>query len=91
MCGICGIINYNQKFVHKEQIKAMMKSLKHRVPDDEWFREPFFKELIFEILNINNRKLLPYINLKEAKKLYEAHLNKKINISRDTGYLTDIS
>ena len=35
MCGICGIINFNQKPVETKQIKCMMQKIKHRGPDDE--------------------------------------------------------
>jgi asparagine synthase (glutamine-hydrolysing) len=35
MCGICGIINFNQQSVRDNQIREMMKIQKHRGPDDE--------------------------------------------------------
>ena len=35
MCGICGIINKNNKPVSSESIQAMMNRMKHRGPDDE--------------------------------------------------------
>lgn len=34
MCGICGIINFNEQPVSIEDIKNMMKAMKHRGPDD---------------------------------------------------------
>ncbi len=40
MCGICGIINFNEKPVEENQINCMMQKIKHRGPDDEgWFFE----------------------------------------------------
>ncbi len=35
MCGICGIINYNNQPVHETPIRKMMAVMKHRGPDDE--------------------------------------------------------
>ena len=35
MCGISGIINYNEKPVRVEDIRIMMSKMKHRGPDDE--------------------------------------------------------
>ncbi len=35
MCGITGIINFNQKPVEKSEVKVMMSKMKHRGPDDE--------------------------------------------------------
>ncbi len=35
MCGICGIINFNNQPVSEAPILQMMKSQKHRGPDDE--------------------------------------------------------
>ena len=35
MCGICGIINFNDQPVEESNIRMMMQSMKHRGPDDE--------------------------------------------------------
>ena len=35
MCGICGIINFNNSPVDNVQISNMMRTMKHRGPDDE--------------------------------------------------------
>lgn len=35
MCGICGIINFNNQVINKDPIHEMMKRMKHRGPDDE--------------------------------------------------------
>jgi len=37
MCGIAGIINFNQQPVGEENLKLMMHKIKHRGPDDEGF------------------------------------------------------
>tara|TARA_R110002073_G_scaffold72537_1_gene177537 strand:- start:545459 stop:547279 length:1821 start_codon:yes stop_codon:yes gene_type:complete len=35
MCGISGIVNFNEKSVKEDEIKVMMQKMKHRGPDDE--------------------------------------------------------
>lgn len=35
MCGIAGIINFNNRPVQKDSIKSMLNKIKHRGPDDE--------------------------------------------------------
>ncbi len=35
MCGICGIINFNQKTVEDHSLREMMQTIKHRGPDDD--------------------------------------------------------
>jgi asparagine synthase (glutamine-hydrolysing) len=35
MCGICGIINFNNQPVQDSSIRCMMQKMKHRGPDDE--------------------------------------------------------
>lgn len=35
MCGICGIINFNNEPAQEESIRKMMHIMKHRGPDDE--------------------------------------------------------
>ena len=35
MCGICGIINFNQQKVEEKSLHDMILIMKHRGPDDE--------------------------------------------------------
>ena len=35
MCGIAGIINFNNKPVNERLITSMMERMKHRGPDDD--------------------------------------------------------
>ena len=35
MCGICGIINFNNEPVQETWVSSMMQKIKHRGPDDE--------------------------------------------------------
>ena len=35
MCGICGILNFDEKPVKEESVRQMMQKMKHRGPDDD--------------------------------------------------------
>lgn len=35
MCGICGLVNFNDRSGSEEQVSIMLKTLRHRGPDDE--------------------------------------------------------
>jgi len=35
MCGICGVINFNNESVQEAPVRKMMAAMKHRGPDDE--------------------------------------------------------
>ena len=35
MCGICGVINFNNTLVQEAPIRRMMQTMKHRGPDDD--------------------------------------------------------
>ncbi|KAA3629100.1 MAG: asparagine synthase (glutamine-hydrolyzing) [Bacteroidetes bacterium] len=35
MCGICGIINFDKSPINPEPLQVMMRTMKHRGPDDE--------------------------------------------------------
>ena len=52
-------------------------------PEDEWFREPFFKDLILDILHSKKFSYRGYIDKKIAIKMFHEHLNKKSNISQE--------
>ena len=35
MCGLCGIVNFNQERVEERELRPMMDRIRHRGPDDE--------------------------------------------------------
>jgi asparagine synthetase B (glutamine-hydrolysing) len=51
-------------------------------PCAEWFREAKFKEFILSILNSNSFRNLQYFDYKRCLKIYQIHLKKKIDASR---------
>ncbi len=52
-------------------------------PEDEWFREPFIKEFVFDIIESSSFKARPYFDVKVVKKQFNRHLEREINVSRD--------
>ena len=37
MCGICGIVNFDNRRISEEILKKMTRVIKHRGPDDEGY------------------------------------------------------
>jgi len=52
MCGICGVINFNNNPVEESMLRIMMASMKHRGPDDEGVLIEGFTGLGFVRLSI---------------------------------------
>ena len=52
-------------------------------PENEWFRKRKFKDLILDILHSNKFESRKIIDPQLSIKLYQKHLDKKINISQD--------
>ena len=79
------------KYILRESMKALLpKKIRLRydkmgfeTPEDEWFREPFFKEKIENILNNPSSDFQKYIDVKIAKNMYSNHLNKTLNCSKE--------
>lgn len=66
-----------------EKIRTRRDKIGFGTPQDEWFRTDSFKELITEIINsksFSNRKI---INATKANELFNHHLNKKLDISKE--------
>ncbi len=79
------------KYILRESMKSILpKKLRLRydkigfeTPEDKWFREEKFQDMIKEILDEPNPKLEKYIDIERAKEMYQKHLNGEINCSRD--------
>jgi asparagine synthase (glutamine-hydrolysing) len=73
----------SMKGVLPEKIRLRTDKIGFGTPQDEWFREPDFQTLVNEILSsdsFNNRNI---VNPNKAKALFNKHLNKEINISKE--------
>lgn len=66
-----------------EKIRLRKDKIGFITPEDEWFREKKFKEYINQILNSESLRSREIINTDKAKILYEKHLNKEIQISKE--------
>ena len=78
MCGICGIINLNKQPVEESKINQMMRSMKHRGPDDEGL---FVKEHIglgFVRLSIIDLSLAGHQPMFSKDKRYAISFNGEI-------------
>lgn len=77
------ILRESMKGILPEQIRLRKDKIGFMTPESEWFREPLFKDFILNLLQSNSFRQKPYFNNKACIKLYNLHLQRKINISRD--------
>jgi len=77
------ILREAMKGILPEKIRMRYDKIGFSTPEDEWFREEFFKELIFDILQNPTKEFVKYIDTKSAILQYQKHLNNEINCSRD--------
>lgn len=66
-----------------EKIRARRDKIGFGTPQDEWFREPHFRQLVAEILNSASLTGRGIIDSEKAKLLYQSHLAGEINISKE--------
>jgi asparagine synthase (glutamine-hydrolysing) len=66
-----------------EKIKNRKDKIGFMTPEDEWFRHDKLKTLINDILKSDTLKNRYIVNPIKAKRLYQEHLDKKIQISKD--------
>lgn len=77
------ILREAMKGILPEEIRLRKDKIGFATPEDEWFRKPQYQTLINEILSSESLKNRKIIDVENAKILYQKHLNKEINISKD--------
>ncbi len=77
------ILRESMKGILPEKIRMRYDKVGFATPEDEWFREEFFQELIFDILKNPREDFVKYIDTTKALERYKKHLNKEINCSKD--------
>ncbi|HCI55020.1 MAG TPA: hypothetical protein DFI01_03740 [Bacteroidales bacterium] len=77
------ILREAMKGVVPEKIRMRKDKIGFETPEDEWFRTPKFNMLIEEVLMPGNYLTNCLINSEKALKLYKAHCNRKIDISKE--------
>jgi len=77
------ILRESMKSIIPEKIRLRYDKMGFATPEDEWFREDFFQEMIKNILTNPSDKFKKYIDTNKALIMYNKHLNKEINCSKD--------
>ncbi len=77
------ILREAMKSILPEKIRLRYDKIGFATPEDEWFREKFFQDFIFDILENPSETFKRYIDTKKAIEMYKRHLKKEINCSRD--------
>lgn len=71
------------KGILSEKIRLRKDKIGFATPEDEWFRTEEYKVFIYDLLNSQSFNHRNIIDSHRAKELYEKHLNREINISKD--------
>jgi asparagine synthase (glutamine-hydrolysing) len=66
-----------------EKIRTRVDKVGFETPEDEWFRTDKFQEIIWGILNSESFASRKFIRIDTAKRIYQDHLDKKINVSKE--------
>ncbi len=66
-----------------EKIRLRKDKIGFGTPQDEWFREESFVEFINDLLSSDSLKKRCIIDTEKAKQLYQKHINKETNISKE--------
>ena len=77
------ILRESMKSIVPEKIRMRYDKVGFSTPEDEWFRESFFQEMIGGILENPTDSFSRYIDTNRAMVMYTQHLNHEINCSRD--------
>lgn len=77
------ILRESMKGILPEKIRKRRDKVGFDTPQDEWFREAQWQKIINEILDSNSFKSRGLIDNQIAKDLYQKHLSRRINISKE--------
>lgn len=77
------ILRQAMKGILPEKIRMRQDKIGFMTPESEWFRRPFFRDYILDLLNSESFRNSSYLDYKSCIKLYDLHLKRKINVSRD--------
>jgi asparagine synthase (glutamine-hydrolysing) len=77
------ILRESLKNILPERIRSRRDKIGYSTPEDEWFRQESWKQLIIELLGSQSFKSRNIVDPEKALKQYKKHLNKEINISKE--------
>ena len=89
----------NKMIINKGKTKVILKEASKKIlpnaiynrhdkigfatPEDDWYRNPKFKEYIFDLIQSSQVRNNYFIDSKKMEILYKQHLNQKINIGKE--------
>ena len=77
------ILRESIKSIVPEKIRMRYDKVGFSTPEDEWFRESYFQEMINDILKNPTDCFKKYIDTKSAISMYDKHLKSEVNCSKD--------
>jgi asparagine synthase (glutamine-hydrolysing) len=77
------ILRQAMKGVIPETIRMRRDKVGFLTPERQWFRTHKFRVYLEDILHSDSFRKRPYFDNKQCLKLYEAHMEGRINISKD--------
>jgi len=77
------ILREAMKGILPEKIRLRRDKIGFGTPQDEWFREPTWQNIVNEVLNSESFKSRNLVNPKIAQELYQMHLSGEVNISQE--------
>lgn len=77
------ILRESLKGVLPDAIRNRQDKVGFATPQDEWFREPAFRQFIGEIIQSDSFKSRKIIDADKAGLLYDKHLKGEVNIAKD--------
>ena len=77
------ILREAMKGILPEKIRLRKDKVGFGTPQDEWFREPAWQDIIYEVLNSESFKARNLINTETVIEQYNKHLTGKVNLSKE--------
>lgn len=77
------VLRKSMKDILPEKIRTRKDKIGFMTPENEWFRSDGFSKLILDILYSKNFKNRGFVNSNATHYLYNRHLSRKINISKE--------
>ncbi len=77
------ILREAMKGILPEKIRLRKDKIGFGTPQDEWFREPIWQEVITEVLSSESLKARKLVNTEAVNELYQKHLSGKVNLSKE--------
>lgn len=77
------ILRKEMKGILPENIRKRQSKVGFDTPEEEWFKEPYFKEYVSDIISSSEFNRSNYFNTEQVKILYKKHLNNEINVSKE--------